>query len=505
MGTMQGRWLIAFLTVMGAVVGIGCADEPEYPAHVQHLLDGISPAGQGPEATIRRFNQGVSVAQGVPADVCIVRLAWPNDLSEADLRRLDRLETLSATERQELLDRTREHTIQVWWVPLAYHPALGEEFRTLLRPYPIAGEEPRPIVYLGNDGTYAWYVAMGTMRWGLMQQALGLTGGDDPVACAEAHLDAHGPTSAVTRRCMITIGFQPSGVYMEVTDRLIFNGSPHRAGMIAMAANHGDPEITRWLEGMTQASDSVVAQAAREVLLNYPRVDAEETYLAWLDADAGNANVEALLSVFQALELPSVAPYLDRVLASPDSIAEYLQAYRLQRELADNPIDETVDLAAAYIRGERNFLTEDVAGELSPLEQAERAVHVMTNTSDQAGAVALAVPMAMSSDETVCEVGLYVLASTADRSGRVLVERLKNTCEDTRDVARLRRVYQVLTAWENAQRPGGTPRLRAFARRAPGGGPARPGVRPTVNIGRINIGRGGGGPSGAGPTRVQPH
>ncbi len=502
---MQSRLLISLVVMMACFVGAAAGDEPEYPAHVERLLSCLSPDDGGAELTVRRFQQDQSVAQGVPADVCIVKLTWEVDFSEADLRKIDRLDTLSETERQELLNRAREHTIEIWWIPLAHHPVPGEGFRDLLRPYPIVGEEARPVIHLGNDETYAWYVAFGTMRWGFMQDALGLEGGDDPVAYAEKYLDSHAPGTRIAVRSLITIAAQGQEVLMDVADRLIFEGSRHREAIISMAVGFGSPEVTTWLIEHSASEDVKVAQAARSVLLASPRGEAEATYLTWLNAEAGEEDVRAILEACAALELESAGAYLPRVLASPQSLDEYVLAYRFQRTLSGDPIDELVDLAAGYICGEREFLSEELAEELDAFEQAERAVHVLTNTDDVAGAMALAMAMSISNDETIREVGLYTLASAADRSGRVLVGNLKDSCGDDRDVGRLKRVHQVLTAWENANRQGRTPRLVAFAKRRAGGGPARPGVRPAAGIGGVNIGRGGGGPSGAGPTRVTPH
>ncbi len=499
---MQRRQVISLVVMMASFVGASAADGPEYPAHVQHLIDSIS---NGPEVTVRRFQESQSVAQGVPADNCIIKLTWETDFSEAELRKLDRLDTLSPAERQELLDRTREHTIQIWWVPLAHHPVPGEDFKSLLKPYPIAGEEARPVIHLGNDDTYAWYAAFGTMRWGLMQKALDLEGGDDPVAYAEAYLASHAPGTAVAWRSMITIVYQGQATYMEVTDRLIFEGSRHRATMIEMAGELLSAEVTAWLVDLTTSGDNKVAQAARDTLLAFPRPEAEATYLAWLNSGAGKEDVRSVLKACMALELQSAKPYLQRILSSPHNLEEYILAYSFGRSLEGNPIDDMVDLAASYICGHREFLTEEVAEELDSFEQAQRAVHVLTHTDDVAGAITLAVAMSISNDETVREVGLYTLASTDDQSGRVLVGKLMNCCDDDREAGRLKRVHQVLLAWENANRPGRTPRLQAFAKRRAGGGPGRPSVRPAVRVGGISIGRGGGGPSGAGPTRVQPH
>ena len=465
-----GALILPVLLAAGPLIATEQSDgQPSRPPHVQRLTDAL---GGEDAVTISRFQQDVELSDAVRGDLCVLRVEW-SSLSPADqqarAQRLQRAMTeLPASQRREAVDRlTAPHAMQIWWVPLAHHPAPGLAVRRALRPYPMRDDTRREIVHIGNDDQFAWYAAVGVMHWPELQRRLGLTSGDDPMEMALARLANLRPEAPIARRCHRAIADCGRERAVAAIDELIFDGSRHRVELVrAMSGVEGDL-IARWLIGLTASPDRKVAAAARWSLLQHPRLLAADLYVAWLAEGAGEQDVSGELRACLAVNARQAAQSVEIVLNKPYSLDEYLTAFRFQRQLTGQPIRRDMEDAAAAIMSAstntRPGTPNRPAPVLEPADRAARAIYVLTTTDDVEAAAALGIELAVCESRLANDAGLQILGQLPSERGTQLVESLASQCRDRDDVRLLKRLAIMLgLAQDRAQRGGSQP-LGSFA------------------------------------------
>jgi len=467
---------------------------PARPGHVQQLVDALGGDGAS-GVTIKRLERDVEVGPSVRGDTCVLRVPWsalaPADeqLRTESMHRA--LTDLPAGERNQAVDRLTTHTMQVWWVPLAHHPAPGREVRKSLKPNRMP-DERREIVHLGNDEQFAWYAAIGVMHWGELHGKLDLAGGDDPMDMALARLTGLRAESSVARLCYRAVAAHGRGRAVSAIDGLIFDGSAHRGELIRAMSAVGDQPVSDWLISLVSSPDAKVASAARWALLEQPRPDAAELYVAWLAEGAGRDDVCRELRACIAVGASGAAASLPAVLDKPSSLAEYLAAFRFHRELAGQPIDQDMVAAAADIMSAGDAQAEDEPA-TGLADRTARAVYVLTTTDDIQAAAALGIELAVCRSDLAAEAGVQILAELPDEKGKKMVQGLAAECRDRDDSRRLRKLAIILGLDQPGPGEGGT--LTRFNRRrfdctirvqpvVPNIGPPSPNIGPpSPNIG----------------------
>lgn len=466
---------------------------PARPGHVQQLVDALGGDGAS-GVTIRGLERDVEVGPSVRGDTCVLRVPW-SALAPADeqlrTERMHRaLTELPAGQRNQAVDRLTTHTMQVWWVPLAHHPAPGMEVRKSLKPNRMP-DERREIVHLGNDEQFAWYAAIGVMHWPELHSKLDLAGGDDPMDMALARLTGLRPESSVARLCYRAVTAHGRGRAVAAIDGLIFDGSAHRGELIRAMSAVADQPVTDWLISLVSSPDAKVSEAARWALLEQPRPDAAELYVAWLAEGAGRDDVCRELRASIAVGASGAAASMPAVLDKPSSLAEYLAAFRFHRELAGQPIDQDMVAAAADIMSADASAENEQATELA--DRTARAVYVLSSTDDVQAAAALGIELAVCKSDLAAEAGVQILAELPDEKGKKMVQGLAAECRDRNDSRRLRKLALILGHAQPG--PGGGGSFTRFDLRrfdckiriqpVSNIGPARPSIHaPRLNLGR---------------------
>ena len=465
------------------------------PGHVQRLVDALGGDGAS-GVTIRHLEQDVEAGPSVRGDTCVLRVPWlalaPADEQLRTERVHRALTELPAGQRRAAVERATAHTMQVWWVPLAHHPAPGKEVRKSLKPHGLPNDARREIVHLGNDERFAWYAAIGVMHWPELQRKLDLAGGDDPMDMALARLTGLRPESSVACLCYRAVAAHGRGRAVSAIDGLIFDGSAHRGELIRAMSAVGDQPVTDWLISLASSPDAKVAEAARWALLEQPRPDAAELYVAWLAEGAGRDDVCRELRACIAVGAGGASASLPTVLDKPSSLAEYLAAFRFHRELAGQPIDENMVAAAADIMSAADAPAENErATELA--NRTARAVYVLSTTDDIQAAAALGIELAVCKSDLAAEAGVQILAELPDEKGKKMVQNLAAECRDRRDSRRLGKLALTLGLAQpgaggggtftrfNLRRPDCTIRLQPVSNVAP-----RP---PSIDGARVNLGQ----------------
>jgi len=436
------------------LAGVTVAAEPlARPEHVQRLVDA---AGGSGAVTVERIQQDVELASDVRGDVCVLRVPWTSLVPGEEDRISDRAQRsaaeLPAGQRRQAVQQITTHTMQVWWVPLANHPAPGMQVRRELKPLVFADDTPREIIHLGNDEQFAWYAAVGVMQWPELQRRLDLTGGDDVIGMALARLAGLRPDVPTACRCYTAIADYGRERAVASINGLIFDGSIHRSAIIRAMHTVGDDEVTEWLIGVADSPDAKVAAAARWALLKTPRQGAADLYVKWLTDGAGKADVTAELAACMAVDARDAAGGVRDVLAKPNSLDEYLLAFRFHRQLVGAPIDKDMEHAANVIMtaddhspGEREQVVDRTA----------RAIVVLTRAEDAEAAAALGIELAVCESGGASAVGLYILDELQDQQGKKMVEAIATECRDRKDSRRLSHLAEILRMFNRGE-GGGT-------------------------------------------------
>jgi len=444
--------------VVASAAGGQEGQPPVRPAHVQRLVDALGGDGAG-GVTIRHLEQDAELCPSIRGDTCVLRVPWSALAPAEEELRTERvhraLTELPARQRRAAIERATAHTMQVWFVPLAQHPAPGKEVRKSLKPHGLPNDARREIVHLGNDEHFAWYAAISVMHWPELQSELDLASGDDPMDMALARLTGPRPELSVARLCYRAVAAYGRGRAISAIDGLIFDGSAHRGELIRAMSAVADQSVTDWLISLVSSPDAKVAYAARWALLEQPHPDAAELYVAWLAEGAGRDDVCRELLACIAVGAGGAAGSLPAVLDKPASLAEYLAAFRFHRELAGQPIDEDVVAAAADIMSAADAPAEDArATELA--DRTARAVYVLTTTDDTQAAAAMGIELAVCKSDLAVEAGVQILADLPDEKGKKMVQGLAAECRDRDDSRRLSKLALILGLDQPGPGGGGT-------------------------------------------------
>lgn len=284
--------------------------------------------------------------------VLLRRIRWrlravPQSVQLA-MRRRAELMRLPPAERARRMDRLVDHA-QIWWIE-------GDEARrasprqiTQFRPATRSHRHYREVAYLGHEGNTAWFVYAPIPTWVTWQRRLHLHPGSLPAPALVRGLAVKDPASWTAFQCFDLLGdLGPKAI--PAVRNAIARRLPQRGSAIrAIGRARGDP-IGSFLTSLVASRDKTVAGAARRALLDVPRKEATKYYLSWLAADAGKRPVLPLLRAIQALQIQRAVPLLQKVLARPESISEYLLAFHLSRAFLGPEIPSTIQTEAMTIR-----------------------------------------------------------------------------------------------------------------------------------------------------------
>ena len=472
-------------------VGPAWAESPEltYPGHVNQLL-GAFPAETGaPHPTVEQFIPDLRIARDVRGDTCVVRV--PAELifgrTHVD-QRVDRvcwvLSDQPTDQWRESLRKAKSVYVQFWCVPLAGYDKVGPAIVDSLRPHQPDKFARAEMVHLGNGQNYAVFACLPRMEWPILQQRLSLAGGDNPIDKAMDALDTTGANTDLATRCYRAMA-DCNDEAIDAIDYLIAIGSPHRRGAVEAMSRSDSTAVGEWLVDLAGSEDLLVAAAAKESLLQAPRLEAKDLYVRWLAEDTDKGSVARHLDACAAVEAQGATAHLPAVLAGPYRLREFFKAMDLYRDLSGRPIPADLREAAEQIvtLADQPLETDDQK------QQAVDAVDALVTADDTEAVAAIGVQMALhkprrSRGTLVNRAGVYVLHSLVDDIGLKFVKQLADASTDPGEVRQLRTLVNRLENLKPAkQATSGKPAQVANPSAAAGlSGPASPDaqIRPTT-------------------------
>ncbi len=333
--------------------------------------------------------------------------------------------------------------VQVWWVRRADLSGAAGVLKKRLKPTSRPHRQHREVAFLGRDSRFAWFVYAPIQDWVRIQKALSLGGGDNAMAALIRGLgikDKHDGTQVGCYYLLSDMGAKA----ISALETAIANKHPQRGQAIRAVGRDRGKVVTSWLVRLVSSTDPVSAKAARSAVLYPPRKGAEDLYVKWLAAGAGKRGVWRELDACTAVKVKGAAKVIPRILASPQSVAEYRKAFFLRRVLANKPVARVLlDAQQRVIR----------AGLSMGSRQPDRAAvaagikSILGSPDNEAAAViglTLALFVAKGDYEATNKAGLEILKKTTGDQGLLLVMHLSKAVRDLGDQSAVQRLLTAL-------------------------------------------------------------
>lgn len=346
-------------------------------------------------------------------------------------------------EKERLRHMTRsDDFIQLWWLPAGKRSWAELSLASSLPPTDRPHQAHREVVLLGHDEKSAYYVFAPIPEWIRVQQVERLQGGEDPRRAALRGLGVKDPESYTAFLCSDLLASWGKDA-LPLVEEAVAKGRPERGSAVLALGQVGEAAVTTALIRWTSSGDAEVASAARRALVERPRAEAKALYAAWLAADAGRKPVEPLLRALVASSGDVEAPVLARVLASPESVAEFRLAFTLLRKKSGRPLPKMLLDAEGVVR--RAGTPEALAA--GGQARVDGGVMVMLTVGDaEATAVvglALAMTVTKGGDPAVSRAGVTVLKSLPPKAMETVVRHLARALRGP-DRAQVQRVVEAV-------------------------------------------------------------
>ena len=409
----------ALILACSAVLASGALPEALAPVPQITGMDLLS----GPDA--------VTLASGAKAQTVVFRKTqWSlkNMPQSADLSmKLEReASQLPEEKRLELMNRTDDH-IQLWLVNLKENPGADAAWKPAFKAGPLAHQYHRELAFLGKGQGYAWFGWMPIYDWIHLQSQLHLEDGDAPLAGAARGLAIEDPGS-MTANSADALLSQAGAQALPHLKPLLASPATFQRALNVLSRTFG-PEATTLLLTYAGSTDPAVAARARDLLANYPRAEAEDSYFKWLDEAAGRAPVLHLMRACAKVNKPRLAPLVPRILAAPKSVHELRLAFELSRSLAGR------DIPAELLKAEETIKRHGYrSGTNFDPQKVDAAVAELIKAPDVDAAACIGVSLAVATTKgdwgPANEAGLKVIESLPNGRGRQMAKSLSDSCED---------------------------------------------------------------------------
>jgi hypothetical protein len=358
------------------------------------------------------------------------------------LRRRAEYLKLPPKERTRYMRRV-DQVVQLWWMPRDELPAPGAKLLSRFDPPDSAHSRHREVAFLGESDANAWFIFAPIPTWVELQSAEKLTGGSDPVAAVIRGLAVRDPGGWTAFSCFdLLAGFGPQA--LDAVKKAVAKKRPQRGSAIRALGRHPDTRIGQALIRWVSSADPKVAGAARRALLEYPRRAAAALYERWLAAAAGKQPTLPLLRAIEKADVRQAVPHLQKVLARPHSVQEYLFAFRLSREFVGPEIPAVLSAATQTIL--KHGLRAGPARTPDP-QAIDAAVEKVLSAGD-AEAIAvtglrLALFVSKGDYRAANRAGLEILERAPKDAGQKLVTRLGQNLQGT-DLLKIQKLGKVL-------------------------------------------------------------
>ena len=267
----------------------------------------------------------------------------PSQRAAADRERIAEWMALPEHERLKHMDHIQDD-LQIWAVPSGAPPS---ETKARLVPADGANTAVRELAYLGAAQGMTWFSHAPIADWIAIQEALGLTGGDDPVAAAIRGLgvkDNHTPGSAAAYLARQGDPAVPAlKAALADTDTEIRREAAGVLGQINTRAARD-----ALLAAATEGTDGLRQDAAAALTAD-PQPDAEALYISLLSADDTwrACNAAAALGKIRST---AAVPHLERLLHAPPGWRAYYASLAALRDIRNTPLSEEIRDALDFLR-----------------------------------------------------------------------------------------------------------------------------------------------------------
>ena len=374
----------------------------------------------------------VKLADGATARTAVLReTRWNLKASPQSMGLSMKLEReamqLSETERLEVMDRTDDH-LQIWLVDLKDHPTADAAWVKAFTPEQRSNQYHRELVFLGRGKGHAWFGWMPIYQWTHLQSRLQLEGGDSPLAGAARGLAIEDPGTMTANSADAFLC--EAGARALPYLKPLLDSPATLPRTLRVLARIPDPDAGAILLKYADSTERETAAQARDLIITFPRKDAEGAYFKWLGEDAGHVPLRGLLRACAEVNKPKLAPFLPRILESPKTPGEYIQAFELSRSLAGNAIPADLRSAEETIR-KHGY---ESGGNADP-QKVDAAVAELLASADTDAVACIGISLAVATTKgnwgAANQAGLKVLDSLPGGRGRLLAKRLADSSEDS--------------------------------------------------------------------------